>query len=48
MTNDKKIRVMEAAIEKGQTVIIENLGDTYDAVFGPIISRSVIKRGKNK
>jgi len=48
MTNDKKIRIMEGAIERGQTVLIENLGDTYDAVFAPVISRSIIKRGKSR
>lgn len=48
MTNDKRVRVMEAAIERGQTVLIENLMESIDAVFAPVISRSIIKRGKNE
>jgi len=48
MTNDKKVRIMEGAIERGQTILIENLGETIDAVFAPVISRSVIKRGRQK
>jgi dynein heavy chain len=34
--------------ERGQTILIENLGETIDAVFAPVISRSVIKRGRQK
>ncbi|GMH57655.1 hypothetical protein TL16_g02438 [Triparma laevis f. inornata] len=36
-----------AAVEAGDTVIIENLGESIDAVLDPILMRSIYKKGKN-
>ena len=41
-------REMEVAIEMGQSAILENMGEKVDAILMPVISRSYIKRGKNK
>lgn len=39
------MREMKMALQNGNPVLIENLGETIDAVLEPIISRSIIKRG---
>ena len=36
-----------SAIESGDTVIIENLGESIDAVLDPILMRAIYKKGKN-
>lgn len=43
----KYMDTVEACIEAGTPLLIENLGDTIDAVLEPVISRSVIRRGRN-
>lgn len=40
------LRKLERALENGYTIIIENVGETIDAVLNPVIQRAVIKRGK--
>ncbi len=39
------IRKLETALEKGSTVLIENMGERIDAVLAPVIARSLIKKG---
>lgn len=39
------IRKLKMAIEKGTPVLIENMGERIDAVLGPVISRSLTKKG---
>lgn len=39
------IRKLELALENGCTILIENLGETIDAVLMPVIQRAFIKRG---
>lgn len=39
------IRKLEIALENGYTILIENLGETIDAVLMPVIQRAFIKRG---
>ena len=36
-----------SAIESGDTIIIENIGETIDAVLDPILMRAIYKKGKN-
>lgn len=35
---------MERAIEAGHSVLIENMGETIDAVLNPVITRSTFKK----
>jgi dynein heavy chain len=39
------LRVLERAIDSGQPVLIENMGERIDAVLNPVIARSTIKKG---
>ena len=36
------------SIENGYSALIENMYERIDAIFMPVISRQIIKRGKNK
>ena len=38
---------MERAIEAGASVLVENMGETIDAVLNPIITRSTFKKGRS-
>lgn len=40
------LRKLERALENGQTILIENIGESIDAVLNPVIQRAAIKRGK--
>jgi dynein heavy chain len=40
------LRKLSVALENGHSVLIENLGESIDAVLGPVIQRAGIKRGK--
>ena len=40
------LRKLEKALEYGYTILIENIGESLDAVLNPVIQRAVIKRGK--
>ena len=39
------IMKLENALENGYSIIIENIGETLDAVLNPVIQRATIKRG---
>lgn len=47
MGADNMVSVMERAIESGSSVLIENMGETIDAVLTPVITRSTFKKGRN-
>ena len=40
------LRKLESALENGHTILIENIGETIDAVLNPVVQRAAIKRGK--
>lgn len=40
------IDIMERAISNGDVVLVENIGESIDAVLSPIVSRNIIRRGK--
>jgi len=42
------LRKMERALEGGKAILIENMGETMEAVLNPVIQRAAIKRGKKK
>lgn len=48
LSNPKMVRVIEASIENGNPVMLENLDNTIDAVIQPVYSRATVKRGKSK
>lgn len=48
LSNNKMIKTMEFALEAGQSVLIENMENSIDAVIQPVYSRAVIKKGKTK
>jgi dynein heavy chain, axonemal len=47
MGADGMVHIMERAIEAGHSVLIENMGESVDAVLLPIITRSTFKKGRN-
>ena len=47
MGADNMVTVIERAIEAGHSVLIENMGETIDAVLNPVITRSTYKKGRN-
>lgn len=47
MGGDNMVTVMERAIEAGHSVLIENMGESIDAVLNPVITRSTFKKGRN-
>jgi len=48
LTNPKVVKTLEAAIEAGNPVMIENLENSIDAVIAPVYSRQIINRGRSK
>lgn len=48
LTNPKMVKILEASIESGKPVMIENLENSIDAVIQPVYARAIIKRGKSK
>lgn len=48
LSNPKIVKTLEACIEAGNPVMIENLENNIDAVIQPVYARAIIKRGKNK
>jgi len=48
LNNPKMIKTIEFAVESGQSVLIENMENSIDAVLQPVYSRAVIKRGKTR
>lgn len=47
MGADNMITIMERAIEAGNSVLVENMGESIDAVLNPVITRSTFKKGRN-
>jgi len=45
MGHDKMVKTFEVAIEEGTSVLIENMGESIEAVLQPVICRNTIKRG---
>lgn len=41
-------RELEIAVELGHAAMIENMGESIDAILMPVIARSFIKKGRNK
>jgi dynein heavy chain len=48
LSNPKVVKTLEAAIESGNPVLIENLEHSIDAVIAPVYSRQIINRGRSK
>ena len=48
LTHPKMVKIIEACIETGKLVLMENMMNSIDAVIQPVYSRAVIKRGKSK
>lgn len=40
------IEIIEMALSRGDTVLIENIGESIDAVLDPLLGRNLIKKGK--
>ena len=47
LSNPKLIPTLEFALENGQSVLIENIEETLDAVLTPVITRSFFKKGRS-
>ena len=47
LSNPKIVSTLEFAIENGQSVLIENIEETLDAVLTPVITRSFFKKGRS-
>ena len=41
------MKKVEFAVSNGQTLLIEGIGEEIDSVLDPLLSRSIIKRGRN-
>jgi hypothetical protein len=37
------LRKLERALENGHTILIENIGESLDAVLNPVIQRAVVR-----
>ena len=48
MGANKMVQMFEAAIDQGKSVLIENMGESIDAVLAPVIGRNTIRRGRSK
>jgi dynein heavy chain len=48
LSNPKMPKEIEFSVEQGNPVLIENMGNSIDAVIQPVYSRAIIKKGKNK
>jgi len=48
LSNPKMPKDIEFSVENGNPVIIENMGNSIDAVIQPVYSRAIIKKGKTK
>ncbi|XP_060520898.1 dynein beta chain, ciliary-like [Cylas formicarius] len=46
LTQRTYLDVIEKCISDGQTVLIENIGETMDAVMDPILGRVLVKKGR--
>jgi dynein heavy chain len=48
MGNSKMVSTFESAIENGKTVLVDNMGESLDAVLAPVIGRNIIRRGRSR
>jgi dynein heavy chain len=48
MGHAKMVSNFESAIENGRTVLVENVGESIDAVLAPVVGRNTIRRGRNR
>lgn len=48
LTNKNIVKVVEFAVEAGDPVLIENMGDSVDAVIQPVYAKQIIKKGKSR
>lgn len=46
LTQKGYLDVIEKAITEGETLLIENIEESIDAVLDPLLSRMLIKKGK--
>lgn len=42
------VKTVEFAVEAGDPVLIENMGNSVDAVIQPVYARQIIKKGKSR
>jgi dynein heavy chain len=47
LTNKNLTTVIERALENGNSVLIENMGETIEAVLGDVVGRRLFKKGRN-
>lgn len=47
MGTDNTVSAIERALEAGNSVLIENMGESIDAVLNPVITRSTFKKGRS-
>ncbi|KAI8464229.1 MAG: flagellar alpha dynein [Monoraphidium minutum] len=47
MGADNMMAVMERAMAAGHSVLVENMGESIDAVLNPVITRSTFKKGRS-
>lgn len=47
LTKSSYLDDIERAVIKGSTVLIENIGESIDAVLDPLLGRQLIKKGKS-
>lgn len=40
------LEAMESALKNGDTVLLENIGESLDPVLDPLLGRNLIKKGK--
>lgn len=48
LSNPRMPKDIEFSVENGNPVLIENMGNSIDAVIQPVYSRAIIKKGKTK
>ena len=46
MNQKGALRKLEQAMENGSSLLIENLGESIDAILNPVISRATVKKGR--
>jgi dynein heavy chain len=46
LTQPRYLNSIELAVQNGDAIMIENIGNEIDAVLEPVLSRAVIKRGR--
>ena len=46
MSQKDALRKLESSMENGHSLLIENLGESIDAILNPVISRATTKKGR--